>query len=144
MYGPEMNWACPSCTSILDAMDGEVPHLLQRVSLAVVAKSPLPRIKAHARVRGWRKLRLLSSEGNSYNHDYHGEDEAGDQIPALNVFVRRDGEVRHVYCTELMFTPSDPGQDPRHVDSIWPLWNVFDYTPEGRGDFHPSLSYEVV
>jgi predicted dithiol-disulfide oxidoreductase (DUF899 family) len=27
--------------------------------------------------------------------------------------------------------PSDPGQDPRHVDSIWPLWNLLDFTPEG-------------
>jgi predicted dithiol-disulfide oxidoreductase (DUF899 family) len=144
MYGPEMAKACPSCTSILDALDGEVPHLLQRVGLAVVAKSPLPRIKAHARARGWRKLRLLSSEGNSYNHDYHGETEDGDQIPALNVFVRRGSEVRHIYCTEVMFAPSDPGQDPRHVDSIWPLWNVFDLTPQGRGDWHPALSYEAV
>jgi predicted dithiol-disulfide oxidoreductase (DUF899 family) len=144
MYGPEMAKACPSCTSILDALDGEVPHLLQRLGLAVVAKSPLPRIKAHARGRGWRKLRLLSSEGNSYNHDYHGETEDGDQIPALNVFVRRGGEVRHIYCTEVMFAPSDPGQDPRHVDSIWPLWNVFDLTPEGRGDWHPALSYHPV
>jgi predicted dithiol-disulfide oxidoreductase (DUF899 family) len=143
MFGPEMAAACPSCTSILDSLDGEMPHLAQRLGLAVVAKSPLPRIKAHARNRGWRKLRLLSSEGNTYTRDYHGEDEAGDQIPALNVFVRRGGEVRHLYCSELMFAPSEPGQDPRHVDSIWPLWNVFDLTPEGRGDFHPALSYEA-
>jgi predicted dithiol-disulfide oxidoreductase (DUF899 family) len=142
MYGPEMAKACPSCTSILDALDGEIPHLLPRVGIAVVAKSPLARIKAHAQARGWRKLRLLSSEGNSYNRDYHGEDEEGDQTPALNVFVRRGGEVRHFYCTELMFAPPEPGQDPRHVDSIWPLWNVFDYTPEGRGDWHAKLSYE--
>ena len=41
-----------------------------------------------------------------------------------------------------MFAPRDPGQDPRHVDMIWPLWNVFDYTPEGRGkDWYPRLSY---
>ena len=144
MYGPEMAKACPSCTSILDALDGEMPHLLPRAGVAVIAKSPLPRIKAHAKSRGWRKLRLLSSEGNTYNRDYHGEDEAGDQTPALNVFVRRGGEVRHFYCTELMFAPSEPGQDPRHVDSIWPLWNVLDYTPEGREDWHPKLSYESV
>jgi predicted dithiol-disulfide oxidoreductase (DUF899 family) len=141
MFGPEMPQACPSCTSILDALDGEWPHLLQRVNFAVIAKSPLPRIRAHARERGWRSLRLLSSAGNSYNHDYHGETAEGEQIPALNVFVRRNGEIRHAYCTELMFVPSEPDQDPRHADSVWPLWNVFDLTPEGRGDFHPKLRY---
>jgi predicted dithiol-disulfide oxidoreductase (DUF899 family) len=142
MYGPEMDHACPNCTSILDALDGENRHLVQRISLAVVAKSPLSRILAHAKARGWRDLRLLSSEGTTYNRDYHGEDESGDQTPALNVFSKRNGEVRHTYCTELMFAESEPGQDPRHVDSIWPLWNVLDCTPEGRGsDWHPSLTY---
>ena len=38
--------------------------------------------------------------------------------------------------------PADPGQDARHVDMIWPLWNLFDFTPEGRGkDWHPKLFY---
>jgi predicted dithiol-disulfide oxidoreductase (DUF899 family) len=141
MYGPQMKAACPSCTSILDALDGEAPHVVQRVNLAVVAKSPIERILAHARDRGWRNLRLLSSAGNSYNRDYRGEDETGAQQPALNVFVRRDGAVHHTYCTELMGAKPEAGQDPRHVDAIWPLWSVFDYTPQGRGDFYPALSY---
>ena len=141
MYGPEMKTACPSCTSILDSLDAEAPHVAQRVNLAVVARSPIERILAHARERSWRNLRLLSSAQNSYNRDYHGEDAKGAQTPALNVFVRRGGAVHHTYCTELMFARREPGQDPRHVDAIWPLWNVLDYTPEGRGDFYPALSY---
>jgi predicted dithiol-disulfide oxidoreductase (DUF899 family) len=143
MYGPAMKRACPNCTSILDALDGEARHIDQRVSFAVVAKSPLPRIESHAKGRGWRSLRLLSSAGNTYNHDYQGEDETGDQNAAVNVFVRRDGETRHFYYTELSLVPPEPEQDPRHVDAIWPLWSLLDYTPEGRGsdDWHPSLSY---
>uniref|UniRef100_UPI00273A5958 DUF899 family protein n=1 Tax=Stenotrophomonas sp. YIM B06876 TaxID=3060211 RepID=UPI00273A5958 len=94
------------------------------------------------RERGWRNLRLLSSAGNSYNADYHGEDSQGAQRPALNVFERRGGQIHHCYCTELMFVAAEPGQNPRHVDPIWPLWNLFDYTPAGRGtDWHPRLSY---
>jgi len=28
------------------------------------------------------------------------------------------------------------------VDMIWPLWNLFDLTPEGRGtDWYPRLAY---
>src|SRR5713226_1848837 len=143
MYGPNMEKPCPSCTSILDGLNGTAPHAAQRINLLVVAKLPIQRIRAFARERGWRNLRLLSSAGNSYNRDYRGEDAKGSQRPALNVFTRKDGRIHHAYCTELMFAPSDRGQDPRHVDAIWPLWNLFDCTPEGRGtDWYPKLAYD--
>ncbi len=142
MYGPAMKEACPACTSILDALDGEVPHIAQRVNLVVVAKSPIERIQSHARERGWRNLRLMSSAANSYNHDYHAEDDKGSQLPMLNVFVKRDGRVHHASGTELLYVPPEPGQNGRHVDMIWPLWNLFDYTPEGRGEnWYPQLKY---
>jgi predicted dithiol-disulfide oxidoreductase (DUF899 family) len=133
---------CPHCTSFLDAFDGAAGHVSQRVNLAVVAKAELPRILAHAEKRGWRRLRLLSSGGNTYNPDYHGESSDGSQLPMLNVF-RRDGDViRHFWSSELLFAPTEPGQDPRHSDSIDPQWGLFDFTPEGRGnDWYPELSY---
>jgi hypothetical protein len=37
-------------------------------------------------------------------------------MPVLNVFVRTTDGIRHTYATELLFAPSDPGQDGRHVD----------------------------
>jgi len=142
MFGPQDDAACPNCTSILDTLDGTFIHLTQRVPFVVIAKSPIERIMNHARDRGWRHLRLLSSFGNGFNRDYRGENEEGRQRPALNVFVRRDGETRHYYNTELMFVPPDPGQDPRHVDLMWPLWSLLDVTPEGRGtDWRPKLRY---
>lgn len=142
MYGPQMARPCVMCTSILDALDGEAPHVMQRASLAVVAKSPIARIMEFANGRGWRNLGLLSSADNTYNHDYHAESSEGDQLPALNVFVRRDGAIHHFYNTELLYVPFEPGQDGRHVDLIWPLWNLFDLTPEGRGEkWYPRLSY---
>ncbi len=144
MYGPNMKRACPSCTSILDSLDGAAPHARQRVNLAVVAKSPIERIRRHARDRGWTNLRLLSSAATTYNRDYHAETPDGDQIPALNVFVRRNGRIYHFYNTEMLYLTPEPGQDSRHVDSLWPLWNLFDLTPEGRGtDWHPRLSYDL-
>jgi predicted dithiol-disulfide oxidoreductase (DUF899 family) len=144
MYGPEMDRPCPSCTSILDSLDRAAPHLAQRVALAAVAKSPGPRVRAFAEERGWRNLRLLSSAGNGYNLDYRGEAPDGSQLPMLNVFTRRDGEVRHFWTTELLLAPWEPGQEPRHVDFIWPIWSVLDVTPEGRGtDWSPRLEYPV-
>jgi predicted dithiol-disulfide oxidoreductase (DUF899 family) len=142
MYGPDVAQPCPMCTCMLDGLDGQAPHILQRINLAVVAKSPLPRILEFAQARGWRNLPLLSSAGNSYNRDYFAEDDKGAQDSTLNIFARKDGVTRHSFATELAFGPRDPGMHPRHVDSIWPVWNVFDLTPEGRGtDWFPSLSY---
>ncbi len=144
MYGPGMKQPCSSCTSILDGLDGSVPHVLQRVNVAVVAKSPIQRIRKFARERGWRNLQLLSSAHNTYNADYHGETPEGEQYPALNVFARRNGRIHHFYNSELLYAESNLGEDPRHVDLIWPLWNLFDLTPEGRGtDWHPRLVYST-
>ncbi len=141
MYGPKMEKACPMCTSMLDGLDGNAQHIAQRTNLVVIAKSPLERILAHARSRGWSNLRLLSSQGNTYNRDYHGEDAEGRQWPMLNVFVRSGGKLRHFWGSELFYAERPDGLDPRHVDQLWPLWNLLDVTPEGRGDFYPRLQY---
>ncbi len=34
--------------------------------------------------------------------------------------------------SELVYAPTDPGQNPRHVDTLEPLWNLFHLTLEGR------------
>jgi predicted dithiol-disulfide oxidoreductase (DUF899 family) len=139
MYGPDMDRPCPMCTSLLDGLDGAVPDVAQRAGFAVVAKSPVGRIRAYARERGWSNLRLVSSAGTSYNRDYHGEDEHGGQVSRMNVFTRRGGEIAHFYATEQ--AAAAPGQDDRHVDLIWPLWNLLDLTPAGRGgDWRPAYS----
>jgi len=141
MYGPKMEKACPMCTSMLDGLNGNAQHIAQRTNLVVIAKSPMRRILEHAKSRGWSNLKFLSSEKNSYNHDYHGETPDGAQMPILNAFVK-DKKVRHWYATELLFAKAEPGQNSRHVDAIWPLWNLLDFTPEGRSsDWYPRLDY---
>jgi predicted dithiol-disulfide oxidoreductase (DUF899 family) len=134
---------CPSCTQFLDSFDGVAEHASQRINVAVVVKTALPAILAHAENRGWRRLRLLSSAGNTYNRDYHGETGDGSQqLPMLNVFHRDGDAIRHFWGSELLFESPEPGQDPRHGETIDPLWNLFDLTPEGRGsDWYPNLSY---
>jgi len=141
MFGPEAA-PCVMCTSILDALDGEAPHVVQRVNFVVVVRSPIERVLEFTRARGWRNLRLLSSADNTYNADYFGETSRDEQQPMMNVFVRRNGAIHHTYGTELLFVPSEPGQEGRHVDLIWPLWNLLDLTPEGRGtQWYPRLKY---
>jgi predicted dithiol-disulfide oxidoreductase (DUF899 family) len=123
---------CPSCTALLDQLDGAAEHAGQNLNLAVVAKAPLPRVLAFARERGWRRLRLLSSAGNTYNADYLAETPEGVQRPMLTVFHRDGDAIRHFWSSELLYAPMDAGQEPRHVGTLEPLWNLFDLTPEGR------------
>jgi len=143
MYSPRDGARpCPMCTSMLDGLDGQVKHITQNTALAIVARAPIDRVMAFARERGWRDLRLVSSLNNTFNSDYFGETANGDQITMFNVFTRRDGKVFHTWSSELRLLPADPGQDGRHIDSIWPLWNVLDMTPEGRGaNWRPKLEY---
>ena len=133
---------CPSCTALLDQLDGAVDHVSQHMNFAVVAKTPVERVVAFAEERGWQRLRLVSSADNTYNRDYLAETPEGDQRPMLNVF-HRDGEtIRHFWGSELFYAPSDAGQDPRHVGTLEPVWNLFDLTPEGRpADWDEQLRY---
>jgi predicted dithiol-disulfide oxidoreductase (DUF899 family) len=140
MYGPDMDDACPMCTSLIDGFEANTAHINDRVNMVVVAKSPIGRIVDYAQGRGWHNVALLSSNKNSYNIDYWAEDEAGNQMPMINVFVRKSDGINHFWGSELLYAKVD-GQ-PRHVDLLWPIWNIFDLTPEGRGsEWYPKLSY---
>jgi predicted dithiol-disulfide oxidoreductase (DUF899 family) len=133
---------CPSFVALLDQLDGAAEHAEQQINLVVVAKSPLPRILTFAEERGWRRLRLLSSGATSYNRDYFGETAEGHQRPMLNVFHRAGETIRHFWGSELFYASSDPGQDPRHVGTLEPVWNLFDLTREGRpSDWDEQLRY---
>jgi predicted dithiol-disulfide oxidoreductase (DUF899 family) len=133
---------CPSCVALLDQLEGAVEHATEHVNLAVVAKAPLSRVVTFAEERGWRRLQLLSSAGNTYNRDYLAETAEEAQRPMLNVFHREGETIRHFWGSELFYAPTDPGQDPRHVGTLEPVWNLFDFTREGRpADWDEQLSY---
>jgi predicted dithiol-disulfide oxidoreductase (DUF899 family) len=145
MYGPAMSAPCPMCTSFLDALDGQAHHLGRSVALAVAARSPIQRVRELAHGRGWTRLRLLSSAGSTYHPDYHGEDASGAQMPMMNVFTRVGSRVHHFWGSEMLYASdrAKDGIDARHIDMLWPLWNVLDLTPEGRGTtWYPALRYE--
>ncbi|MGK9166458.1 DUF899 family protein [Inquilinus limosus] len=143
MFGPQRERPCPMCTNLLGAWEGNAADIGQRVSLAVVARSPYARLAAWKRERGWRSLRLYSDVNGAYSRDYFGVAPDGSDIPALNVFTRRDGTIRHFWAGEMTGSTADPGQDPRGAPDPAPLWMVLDCTPEGRGtDWYPQLSYD--
>ncbi|MBA2676419.1 DUF899 family protein [Ramlibacter sp.] len=141
MFGPQRARACPMCTSFLGSIDVPALDITQRVALAVLGRSPVSRQLAFARERGWRNLKFYQV-GDDFARDYRGLAPNGDEWPALDVWVQRDGAVRHFWAGEMSGETADPGQDPRGAPDIAPLWNVLDMTPEGRGtDWYPKLAY---
>lgn len=143
MFGPKRARPCPMCTSLLSAYDGEMPDILQRVAFAVIGRSPIEKLVAFKKERGWRHLRLYSSGGNSFNRDYAAEDPDGDDNAAFNVFTRSDGTVRHFWAEEMGPSTADPGQDQRGAPDPMPIWTVLDMTPGGRdSNWYPKLEYD--
>lgn len=157
MFGAERDRPCNGCTHTLDGWDGSVFHASQRLPIYVVAKSPIGRLEAWGRARGWRNLVFLSDVDGSYSRDYFGDTSGfGDAMrkargyepgknwdePMYNVFRKgADGSVRHSWGSELLYVQEEPGQHHRAGDLVDPVWGFLDMTAEGRGDFFPQLNY---
>ena len=142
MFGPERKQGCPMCTSFIGAIDTPARDIAQRVAIAVIGRSPVARQLAFARERGWRNLKFYATVGDDFARDYRGLAPDGSEWPALDVWAKRDGQVRHFWGSELGGT-ADAGQDARGAPDPTPLWNILDLTPAGRGsDWYPKLDYD--
>ena len=142
MYGPERKAGCPMCTSQMGAWDGIAPHVRQRAAFAMTARSPIKRILAYGKERGWENLDLYSDPSGDYTRDYVSAEDA--DMPGYNVFARKDGTIRHFWSGEGGKETADPGQDSHDAPDMSGLWVILDTTPEGRGtDWYPKLRYET-
>ena len=138
MFGPQRKSACPMCTAMLTSWDGTARNLRERVALAVTARSPINRLLDFKQDRNWENLQLYSDAKGNYTRTYVSPDD-GD-VPALNIFTRRDGAIYHFWAGEMTPEMADPGQDPRGAPDLDPLWTILDLTPEGRGgNWYPQL-----
>lgn len=143
MFGPQRERPCPMCSSLLAAWNGEARDIQQRVALAVIARSPIERLLAFKRERGWRDLPLYSDSDGQFSRDYHAIADDGSDTPAFTVFTRRDGQIRLFWAGEMGMATADPGQDPRGAPDLMPIWTILDCVPEGRGSYwYPKLDYD--
>ncbi|WP_331371545.1 DUF899 family protein [Sinorhizobium chiapasense] len=140
MFGPQREKPCPMCTSLMGAWERKVLDIERRVALALVARSPIERLVAAKKERGWTQLRVYSDGDGAFTRDYVSAEDA--DVPGYTVFTRRDGTIRHFWSSEMNGKMADPGQDPRGAPDLDPLWTLLDTTPEGRGkDWYPKLDY---
>jgi predicted dithiol-disulfide oxidoreductase (DUF899 family) len=126
MYGPNWDNPCLSCTSLMDGFDRTAYQVTRDAAFCGIAKAPAEKINNWARTRGWTQINLVSGYGTTYQADYRCQGESDDmQWPVLHVFSKHDGDIYHFWGTELQ---------GNHVDTVWPYWNLMDFTPEGRPD----------
>jgi len=127
------------CTMWIDGYNAVARHVAQNADLVIAAAADLPTLRAHARRRGWRNLRLLSCGDSTFKHDLGSEDREGNQDSTISVFTRdADGTVRHFYTAHPRM--ADDVME-RGIDLLSPVWNILDLTPQGRGDWYAALSY---
>ncbi len=139
MYGKKQTTPCPMCTAWIDGYNGVAQHIAQNVDLAIVAAADPSTLRAHARSRGWDKLRLLSARDSTFKYDLGSEDASGHQDSTISVFTRdQDGTLRHFYSGHPWL--ADDIKE-RGIDELIPVWNMLDLTPQGRGKFYASLEY---
>src|ERR1700730_4814367 len=79
MYGKKQIKPCPMCTAWIDGFNGVADHLAQNINLAIVAAANTPALRAHARARGWKKLRLLSAGSSTFKYNLGSEESEGQQ-----------------------------------------------------------------
>ena len=140
MFGPQREAPCPMCTSFMGGFDHKIEDIRQRVAIAFTARSPIERLVEAKRARGWTDLPVYSDESGDFTRTYVSADD--EDMPAYNVFTKRDGTIRHFWSEEVGMDMADPGQDPRGAVEMDPLWLLLDTVPDGRGgDWHPRLTY---
>jgi predicted dithiol-disulfide oxidoreductase (DUF899 family) len=126
MFGPSWDKPCPACTSLVDGFDRTSYSVTRSAAFAAIAKAPAERVDAWAKERGWSQIALVSGFHSPYQADYKCQGDSDDmQLPVMHVFTKRDGQIFHFWGTEL---------SGNHVDTVWPYWNLLDFTPEGRDD----------
>ena len=110
----------------MDGFDRTWYSVSKDAAFVAIAKASADQINAWAKHRGWSQIALISGYDSPFQADYKCQGESDDmQWPVMHVFRRQDGKIFHFWATE---------RQVNHVDTVWPYWNLMDFTPEGRPD----------
>jgi predicted dithiol-disulfide oxidoreductase (DUF899 family) len=142
MFAPGWQEGCPSCSFLVDHVDGALPHLAARdVSFVAVSRAPLPQIQSFQHRMGWR-FEWVSSFETDFNYDFqvsftaqqrakgrirynYGELEfSGEELHGASVFYKDSaGAVFHTYSSY-----------GRGLDLMLGAYNWLDIVPKGRDE----------
>jgi predicted dithiol-disulfide oxidoreductase (DUF899 family) len=143
MFHPDWKEGCPSCSFLMDHIDGAIPHLAARdTSLALVSRAPSAKIEAFKKRMGCH-FKWVSSFGSDFNYDYqvsftpeqHAkgkvdynyrmEEFPSEEAPGLSVFYKdhETGDVFHTYSTYA-----------RGLDPLVGTYTLLDMVPKGRDE----------
>ena len=142
MFAPGWEEGCPSCSFMADHTDGMNLHLAHHdVTVVAVSRATLAEIQRYRSRMGW-KFRWVSSNGNSFNHDFRvsftpeeiaagqvdynfgTSEETDEEFPGISTFFMDEaGAVFHTYSTF-----------GRGVEVMMGTYAMLDLMPKGRNE----------
>lgn len=135
MYGKAQTAPCPMCCMWIDGFNAIHNHVAQHADFGIVAAADSGSLKELIASKGWDTIPVFSAGESSFKYDFGSEDEDGNQIPVVSVFVRRGDDVIHTYSGQPMLSDD---MNQRGLDLFSSVWNLLDLLPDGRGDWYPS------
>ena len=142
MFGPNWEEGCPSCSYVMDHLNGTIEHLAAHdVSLVAILRGPLEKLLAFRKRLGWRfpwfssaecefnfdfRVSFTPEEVKSRENRYNFGTTApyGEENPGLSYFYKdANGTVFHTYSTY-----------GRGLDAILGTYVILDRAPMGRDE----------
>jgi predicted dithiol-disulfide oxidoreductase (DUF899 family) len=154
MFGPSYEAGCPTCSSMVDSVDGLLPHLHARdVTMALVSRAPLDKLLAYRDRLGW-SIPWASAADSDFNFDFgasfHEEEmRAGmppeDQLPPIAARnAKETGTDLVSYISEMFGATAFKLEDDvvyktyatsgRGVEFLMGYYWIFDRMPRGRDE----------
>ena len=149
MFDPEWTDGCPSCSFLVDHVEGAQQHFEHRdISFACVSRASIEKIEAYKRRMGWT-FQWVSSFHNKFNFDFNvsftpemrakgrieynfeqAPDPEVNELPGISVFIRQpDGAIYHTYSSY-----------GRGGEVLLGTYDFIDLTPNGRQEDEKIMS----
>jgi predicted dithiol-disulfide oxidoreductase (DUF899 family) len=155
MFGPSYDAGCPTCSSMVDGIDGLLPHLHARdVTFILVSDAPIAKLQAYKRRMGW-SIPWASSAHSDFNADLgfsstreqtrEAIEPIADQLPPIAAHnARASGTDLFGYLTQLFGFSAFAEESGtiyhsysttgRGVEFLMGYYPVLDHAPKGRSE----------